>query len=42
MKIAVLGTGAMRSVYAGLIADSGHEVWTIDTCRSPLSDGNAN
>lgn len=30
MKIAVLGTGAMGSVYAGLLADAGHEVWAID------------
>ena len=30
MKIAVVGTGAMGSVYAGLLADSGNEVWAID------------
>ena len=30
MKIAVLGTGAMGSVYAGLLAGAGHEVWAID------------
>ena len=27
MKIAVVGTGAMGSIYAALLADAGHEVW---------------
>ncbi len=31
MKIAIIGVGAMGSVYAGLLADAGHEVWAIDT-----------
>jgi len=31
MKIAVLGTGAMGSVYAGLLASAGNEVWAVDT-----------
>ncbi len=31
MKIAILGTGAMGSVYAALLADGGHEVWAVDT-----------
>ena len=31
MKIAVIGTGAMGSVYAGLLASAGHEVWACDT-----------
>ncbi len=31
MKIAVVGTGAMGSVYAGLLGKAGHEVWAIDT-----------
>ncbi|MGE0487229.1 MAG: ketopantoate reductase family protein [Gammaproteobacteria bacterium] len=31
MKIAILGIGAMGSVYAGLLARGGHEVWGIDT-----------
>jgi len=31
MKIAIVGTGAMGSVYAGLLADAGNEVWAIDT-----------
>lgn len=30
MKIAIIGTGAMGSVYAGLLADAGNEVWAID------------
>jgi 2-dehydropantoate 2-reductase len=33
MKIAIVGTGAMGSVYAGLLAAAGHEVWAIDTWR---------
>ena len=31
MKIAVVGTGAMGSVYAGLLADAGNEGWAVDT-----------
>ncbi len=31
MKIAVVGVGAMGSVYAALLADAGNEVWAIDT-----------
>jgi len=31
MKILVMGIGAMGSVYAGLMADAGHEVWAVDT-----------
>ena len=30
MKIAVIGAGAMGSVYAGLLAEAGHEVWAVD------------
>ena len=30
MKIAVIGTGAMGSVYAALLAQAGNEVWAID------------
>jgi len=33
MKIAIVGTGAMGSVYAGLLAKGGHDVWAIDTWR---------
>ena len=32
-KIAILGTGAMGSVYAALLADAGNEVWAIDVWR---------
>ncbi len=31
MKIAIVGTGAMGSVYAALLADAGNEVWAVDT-----------
>jgi 2-dehydropantoate 2-reductase len=31
VKIAVVGTGAMGSVYAALLGRAGHEVWAIDT-----------
>lgn len=30
MKIAIIGAGAMGSVYAALLADGGHEVWAVD------------
>ncbi len=30
MKIAVMGVGAMGSVYAGLLGDAGNEVWAVD------------
>jgi 2-dehydropantoate 2-reductase len=30
MKIAIVGCGAMGSVYAGLFAAAGHEVWAVD------------
>ena len=33
MKIAVVGCGAMGSVYAGLLAAAGHELWAIDAWR---------
>ncbi|MGE0699317.1 MAG: ketopantoate reductase family protein [Hyphomicrobiaceae bacterium] len=32
MRIAIIGVGAMGSVYAGLLADNGkHDVWAVDT-----------
>lgn len=37
MKIAVIGTGAMGSIYAALLADAGHEVWAIDTWQDHLA-----
>jgi 2-dehydropantoate 2-reductase len=30
VKIAIVGTGAMGSVYAGFLGRAGHEVWAID------------
>ena len=30
MKIAIVGVGAMGSIYAGLMAEAGHDVWAID------------
>jgi 2-dehydropantoate 2-reductase len=31
VKIAIVGAGAMGSVYAGLLGSAGHEVWAIDS-----------
>ena len=31
MRIAIVGTGAMGSVYAGLLGAAGNEVWALDT-----------
>jgi 2-dehydropantoate 2-reductase len=36
MKIAVIGVGAMGSVYAALLADAGNEVWAVDTWKEHL------
>jgi len=36
MKIAIVGCGAMGSVYAGLFASAGHEVWAIDRWREHI------
>jgi 2-dehydropantoate 2-reductase len=33
MRVAIVGTGAMGSVYAALFASAGHEVWAIDRWR---------
>jgi 2-dehydropantoate 2-reductase len=33
VKIAVVGAGAMGSVYAGLLGAAGNEVWAVDTWR---------
>src|SRR5581483_870748 len=30
MKIAVVGAGAMGSIYAGILGDAGNEVWAVD------------
>jgi 2-dehydropantoate 2-reductase len=37
MKIAVVGTGAMGSVYAGLFGKAGHEVWAVDRWEDHLA-----
>lgn len=36
MRIAVVGTGAMGSVYAGLLAAAGNDVWAVDTWREHI------
>src|SRR5262245_62501037 len=36
MKISIVGTGAMGSVYAALLARGGHEVWAIDVWKEHL------
>ena len=33
MKIAIFGVGAMGSIYAGLFAEAGHEVYAVDIWR---------
>jgi 2-dehydropantoate 2-reductase len=33
MKIAIVGCGAMGSVYAALLGNAGHEVWAIDSWK---------
>jgi len=42
VKIAIVGTGAMGSVYAGLFASAGHDVWAIDTWREHVEAMRAN
>lgn len=37
MRIAVVGAGAMGSVYAALLADAGNEVWAIDVWEEHVS-----
>ena len=37
MKIAVVGVGAMGSVYAALLADAGNDVSVIDTSLDQVS-----
>ncbi len=36
MKIAIVGTGAMGSVYAGLLGRAGNEVWAVDVWQEHL------
>jgi 2-dehydropantoate 2-reductase len=42
VKIAVLGCGAMGSVYAALLGSAGHEVWAIDSWREHVDAMRAN
>ncbi len=42
MKIAIVGAGAMGSIYAGLMADAGSEVWAIDTWAEHIDAIKAN
>ncbi len=42
MKIAVFGVGAMGSVYAGLLADAGHEVHAVDPWQAHVDAINQN
>jgi 2-dehydropantoate 2-reductase len=41
-KIAIIGTGAMGSVYAALLGDAGHEVWAVDAWEDHVTAMNAN
>lgn len=36
MRIAIVGTGATGSVYAGLFAAAGHQVWAVDSWREHI------
>lgn len=42
MKVAVVGCGAMGSVYAALLGAAGHEVWAIDAWREHVDAMKAN
>lgn len=42
MKIGIIGAGAMGSVYAGLMADAGHDVWMFDNWAEHVAAINAN
>lgn len=42
MKIAIVGVGAMGSIYAALLADAGHEVWAIDPWQAHIDAIRAN
>ena len=41
MKIAIIGCGAMGSIYAGLMASAGNEVWAVDTWKDHVDAINA-
>jgi 2-dehydropantoate 2-reductase len=42
MKIAIVGTGAMGSVYAALLGTAGHEIWAIDAWQAHVDAIGAN
>jgi len=42
MKIAIVGTGAMGSVYAALLGAAGHEIWAIDSWQTHVDAMRAN
>ncbi len=42
MKIGIIGAGAMGSVYAGLMADAGHDVWMFDAWAEHVAAVKAN
>ncbi len=41
MKVAIFGAGAMGSVYAGLMAEAGHETWAVDIWQEHVDAINA-
>jgi len=42
MKIAIVGTGAMGSVYAALLGAASHEIWAIDSWQTHVDAMRAN
>ena len=40
-KIAIIGTGAMGSIYAVMMAEAGHEVWAVDSWQDHVSTINS-
>ena len=42
MKIAIVGTGAMGSIYAARLAEAGNEVWAVDAWQAHVDAINAN
>ena len=41
LKIAVIGAGAMGSIYAVMMAEAGHEVWAVDSWQAHVEAINA-
>lgn len=41
MKIAIIGTGAMGSIYAARLAEAGHDVWAVDMWEAHVDAINA-